>query len=374
VITSPDVGTTENKLLAVSAVSTGDVWAAGYYDNSFADPHQTLTEHWNGSAWQVVTSPNMGPFPSTLDGVAAVSSSDVWAVGYYSTVSSPYHYQTLTEHWNGMAWSVVSSPNAADDTNYLFGIAQVSHGDVWAVGSYDDSSNYIREPLIERYNPCTTSCSLQFEDVPNPSTFYAYVQCLACKGIINGYPCGSADEPCNPSHDPYFRPNADVSRGQIAKIVALSAAINAPVSSQTFEDVLPGSAFFTYTEQLYALRVMNGYPCGSPGDPCNPPNNRPYFRPNAETTRGQLAKIVSNAAGYNNPPSGQSFEDIAAGSTFYTYTQRLTSRGVMSGYACGGVGEPCEPPANLPYFRPNANVTRGQSTKIVGNTFFPNCR
>jgi hypothetical protein len=210
--------------------------------------------------------------------------------------------------------------------------------------------------------------------VPNPSTFYAYVQCLACKGIINGYACGGAGEPCNSHHDPYFRPSHNVTRGQIAKIIALSANIHTPVSGQTFEDVPPGSTFYTYTEQLYALQVMSGYHCGGPGEPCNPPNNRPYFRPNANATRGQLAKIDSNAAGYNNPPSGQTFQDVAVASTFYTYTQRLTGRGVMSGYACGGGGEPCVPPSNLPYFRPNADVTRGQTSKIVGNTFYPDCQ
>jgi hypothetical protein len=118
---------------------------------------------------------------------------------------------------------------------------------------------------------------------------------------------------------------------------------------------------------------MNGYPCGSP-EPCVPPGNLPYFRPNANATRGQLAKIDANAAGYQDPPSGHSFQDVPVGSTFYTYTQRLIGRGVMSGYTCGGTGEPCVPPANLPYFRPNANVTRGQTSKIVANTFYPNCQ
>jgi hypothetical protein len=70
---------------------------------------------------------------------------------------------------------------------------------------------------------------------------------------------------------------------------------------------------------------------------------------------------------------GQQFEDVAVGSAFYTYTYRLVSRGVMAGYPCGGAGEPCVPPANLPYFRPGNNATRGQTSKIVGNTFFPDC-
>ena len=101
--------------------------------------------------------------------------------------------------------------------------------------------------------------------------------------------------------------------------------------------------------------------------------NLPYFRPNANATRGQISKIVSNAADFNNVVSGQSFEDVPPGSPFYEWIQRLTSRGIMSGYECGGAGEPCVG-SSLPYFRPNANATRGQTAKIVSNTFFPNCQ
>jgi hypothetical protein len=104
-----------------------------------------------------------------------------------------------------------------------------------------------------------------------------------------------------------------------------------------------------------------------------PPGNRPYFRPGANATRGQLSKIVSNAASITDPVSGQFYEDVPTTHTFYVEIMRLTDRGVMSGYACGGTGEPCVPPGNRPYFRPGANVTRGQSSKIVANTFFPGC-
>jgi len=82
---------------------------------------------------------------------------------------------------------------------------------------------------------------------------------------------------------------------------------------------------------------------------------------------------VSNAAGFVDPPAGQIFEDVPPGSTFYTYTQRLASRGVMQGYPCGGTGEPCIPPDDRPYFRPFNNATRGQTSKIDANTFFPDC-
>jgi hypothetical protein len=146
------------------------------------------------------------------------------------------------------------------------------------------------------------------------------------------------------------------------------------VSGQVFEDVPSGSTFYDVVERLVSRNVMSGYPCGGSSEPCVPPGNLPYFRPNATATRGQLAKIVSNAAGFFEPITTQSFQDVAPGSTFFDFIGRLANRSVMSGYPCGAPTEPCVPPGNLPYFRPNNNVTRGQTSKIVGNTFFPNCQ
>jgi len=154
--------------------------------------------------------------------------------------------------------------------------------------------------------------------------------------------------------------------------VSNSAGFNDPQTARTFQDVPPGSTFFQFIGRLASRGYISGYPCGGSGEPCQP-GHLPYFRPNNNATRGQISKIVSNAADFNDPPSGQQFEDMPAGSTYYSYTFRLASRSVMSGYRCGGTGEPCTPPGNLPYFRPNANATRGQISKIVANTFFPNC-
>ncbi len=117
---------------------------------------------------------------------------------------------------------------------------------------------------------------------------------------------------------------------------------------------------------------MSGYSCGGPGEPCI--NNMPYFRPFANATRGQTSKIVSNAAGYSEIPTDQTFEDVPPTHTFYREIQRLASRNIMSGYECGRPGEPYNLPENRPYFRPQNNVTRGQSAKIVANTFYPNCQ
>jgi hypothetical protein len=207
--------------------------------------------------------------------------------------------------------------------------------------------------------------------VPPDHTFYAYIQCLACRGIINGYPCGGPGEPCNGNNDPYFRPGNNVTRGQFSKIAAISAGFIEPTGAQQYEDVLPGSTFFDFVWRLSDRGYINGYPCGGTGEPCGP-NNLPYFRPNANVTRGQLSKIDANAAGLTQPPGAQQYEDVLPGSTFYDFIWRLTDLGIMNGYPCGGAGEPCGP-NNLPYFRPGANATRGQASKIVANTFFPAC-
>src|SRR5437588_10190403 len=104
-----------------------------------------------------------------------------------------------------------------------------------------------------------------------------------------------------------------------------------------FSDVLVGSTFYPYIHCLACRGIINGYPDGT-------------FKPNNNVTRGQLSKIISNAAGFSDAQTTQMFQDVPVGSTFQVYIGRLASRGYIGGYPCGGAGEPCVPPANLPYF------------------------
>jgi N-acetylmuramoyl-L-alanine amidase len=164
-----------------------------------------------------------------------------------------------------------------------------------------------------------------------------------------------------------FHPNDNVTRGQAAKIISNAAgyADAIPAATQTFVDVPHSSAFWLYVERVYKHDAISGYACGGAGEPC--PGL--YFRPGANLTRGQLAKITTSVAGYSETLSGQSFSDVPPASPFYQYIGRAKLHNVISGYACGGPGEPC--PGS--YFRPGNNVTRGQTAKIVAGTFFPDC-
>src|SRR5262249_39614478 len=133
----------------VGVASSQDVWAVGASDAANY-VRSTLVEHWNGTAWSIVSSPNSGGY-DYLSSVAVVSSTDVWAVG--STAAddnSPS--QTLVEHWNGTAWSVVSSSGPGTRNNYLAAVAPIAANDVWAVGSYENVINGPYRTLIEHWN------------------------------------------------------------------------------------------------------------------------------------------------------------------------------------------------------------------------------
>src|SRR5205823_1270424 len=137
--------------------SANNVWAVGYAWGGSGASTATLTEHWNGTQWSVVPSPNVTTIDNYLHGVAVISANDVWAVGT-SDDEGTNGFQTLVEHWNGTAWSVVSSPNP-DLGNRLYGVAAVSANYVWAVGDY--ASGGIARTLVEHYtSPCVTPTSI----------------------------------------------------------------------------------------------------------------------------------------------------------------------------------------------------------------------
>jgi glucose/arabinose dehydrogenase len=208
----------------------------------------------------------------------------------------------------------------------------------------------------------STPCTISFIDVPPDSTFYFWIRCLACRGIISGYLDGT------------FRPTNDITRGQIAKIVSNAAAFSEDPGPQIYEDVDGTNPFFVWINRLSMRGHMGGYLCGTVDtEPCIEPDNRPYFRPFNNATRGQLAKIVANAGNVGGTPTGQYYADVEEDNPFYIWIMRLTELGVMGGYPCGGEGEPCDQ-ENRPYFRSYNNVTRGQASKIVANTFFPGCQ
>jgi hypothetical protein len=475
VVPSPNINNAWTWLKAVDAAGPNDVWAVGSGGNPLpgqgADSlvYQTVTMHWNGTLWTIVPSPNPGFFNYLVD-VDVASANDVWAVGdhnsetparrltlrwngaqwqqvggaagdygnvaavealsptdvwlsviwyeggsrhaflhwdgaQWATLPSPTTFWPVDldaaapndiwgagngaiVHWNGSAWGRAAFPQPPSGTTYPLSVAAIAAADAWAVGYAYDAATYSQQLAILHYSPnctplptpvvtstptplppTTTPTPLpprcpqeRFTDVCPGDYFYQPVLALSDLDILRGY---TSAPPCDSTaHIPCFKPYNGSTRGQIAKVVSLAAGFSEPVIDQTFEDVLPGSPFWVYIERMASRDIIQGYPCGGEFEPCGP-EYKPYFRPNNPVTRGQLSKMTSEAFGFSEPVSGQTFEDVWPGSTFYEWVQRIASRDIIQGYPCGGVGELCVPPENRPYFRPNNHVTRGQTAKIV---------
>src|SRR5438105_3286110 len=65
--------------------------------------------------WTSVTTISPGSLDNYLNGVSATSSTDAWAVGSYTVGTAA---NTLAEHWNGTSWSVVPSPNVGSGSAF----------------------------------------------------------------------------------------------------------------------------------------------------------------------------------------------------------------------------------------------------------------
>jgi hypothetical protein len=119
--------------------------------------------------------------------------------------------------------------------------------------------------------PINTEGGPHFSDVPKTHTFYEYIETAFNRGIISGYGDGT------------FRPDNNVTRAQLCKIIVLAQQWEIDTSGGPhFTDVQPSHLFYGYIETAYHHGIISGYGDGT-------------FRPDNSATRGQICKIVYNA-------------------------------------------------------------------------------
>lgn len=136
----------------------------------------------------------------------------------------------------------------------------------------------------------------------------------------------------------------------------LPVLINHGSASTIFVDVPTNNPFANDIANLAARNIINGY---------GQPDGTIHFRPGATATRAQLSKmVVLGAGGDLTNPNRPSFMDMPASSPLYIFVETAAARGIISGYTCGGPGEPCDG-SGRNYFRPNNNVTRAQTAKMI---------
>lgn len=180
IVPSPDANPTSwNTLQGIECTSSSNCWAVG--SDSSGPVTNTLIERWDGSSWSVVASPNANPLtPNILYDVSCTAATDCWAVGSYRVDETTI--ATLTEHWNGAGWSVVASPNPPGlSENILSGVTCRTASDCWAVGHSFDGAG-VRLNLVQRWN------GLAWSNVVAPNA------AASVDNYLKGVSCTSASE------------------------------------------------------------------------------------------------------------------------------------------------------------------------------------
>jgi hypothetical protein len=155
VVPSPNVGDSPASLFGAVALTSDDAWAVGTYVHVTGGSgyQRTVIEHWNGTAWSVVPSPDPSATGHNwLNSVTGRFPGDVWAVGYHDPQN------TLVEHWDGGGWTAVSSPRIGGvdrwPSTQLQAATTTYKGNAWAVGYFTMPGNpEIVRTLIQRVCP-----------------------------------------------------------------------------------------------------------------------------------------------------------------------------------------------------------------------------
>jgi hypothetical protein len=133
----------------------------------------------SGSTWSVQATPNPVPVDAVLGGVSCLTPSDCVAVGNYMTQSAT-ETLTLVEHWDGIGWTVQSTPNPPATQSFLSGVSCLPDAGCVAVGfSLDDDWSRL-QPLAERL----VNGAWTLESVPVPAgARSARFDAVSCPGI-----------------------------------------------------------------------------------------------------------------------------------------------------------------------------------------------
>jgi len=160
-VDSANRGLSDNLLMAVaSGRIDDDAWAVG----SAADDDRVvsaLVEHWNGSTWSLVPTPDFGASATALTDVVVLPSGDVWVSGSIREPGKPS--RALAMRWSHGAWTVTATPVIGLSTRFN-ALAGTSESNLWAAGSADEGGRTIT--LIARWNNDGWSITPS----PNPGT------------------------------------------------------------------------------------------------------------------------------------------------------------------------------------------------------------
>src|SRR4029077_1926053 len=157
-----NLGSGNNILFGVTAITATNVWAVGNWRQSNGDPNvvppippspaQTLIGHWTGTTFTTAAGPQVsGTSSDRLISVSGSGANDVWAVG--RTTDNGVD-STLAVHYNGTSWSLIPSANPRTTRHTLYSVKTLSPTLAYAVGDYKDV-NGRDHTLIEKWDGAT---------------------------------------------------------------------------------------------------------------------------------------------------------------------------------------------------------------------------
>ena len=185
--------------------------------------------------------------------------------------------------------------------------------------------------IMSMFSIQSASASTHFVDTPD----YAAneINYLVNKGVIQGY---------TENGKRLFKPHANVTRWQVAKMVIKGAGIQvSQPSKSSFTDVKAGTEESMYVEAAVQLNIIE-------------PTSKTTFSPHAAITRNEMAKALTVA--FKIPPSQYAslevpFTDVSSSNVYYKYVSAIYYNGI----AQGSNGK----------FLPNNALTRAQFALFV---------
>lgn len=168
-----------------------------------------------------------------------------------------------------------------------------------------------------------------FSDLKSTHVHYSSVIDLTDRGVLKGFKDGT------------FKPEASVTRGQAAKIIALTLDLDTKnVVNPNFKDIKTDNEYYGPIAALVAKGIVTGKEDGT-------------YAPGEKLTRSQMAKIITLAFGFEEGKlTDTKFKDVKATDWYNGYLQTLLDNEITTG-------------TTDTTFSPYANVKRGQMASFV---------
>ena len=225
--------------------------------------------------------------------------------------------------------------NKQTDINNASGVTVVAIGNQVDPKRVQGSVDLVQptSPITSPSTPTTPTAQVAFKDVPNNYWAQTFIQELASRNIIKGFPDGN------------FRPNDPVTRAQFAAL--LSQAMNRPTkrSNVTFADVASNFWAATAIQKAYTTGFMSGYSATT-------------FRPNENISRVQILVSLANGSGYApTKPANTTLQLYSDATTIPAYARNSVAAATENRMV---VNYP-----NLKLLNPNQPATRAEVAAFI---------